>query len=98
MAKKRGRGRKKVKFFGFPLTKKGAFWVFIIGILIVIGSSIQLLWLVYSFATVGTAMAAWGVGMYYAGSYMTYMIPWLVIVIGMTILGFYMISIGRKGK
>ena len=90
--------RKKAKFFGFPLSKSGANIVFILGVLIVIGASIQLLWLVYSFATVGTAMAAWGVGTWYAGSYMTYMIPWLIIAVSMTILGFYMISVGRKGR
>ncbi|KKK85370.1 hypothetical protein LCGC14_2773970 [marine sediment metagenome] len=96
MAKRRRRS--KAKLFGFPLTKRGSFWVFIIGVLMVIGSSIQLLWLVYSFTTVGTVMAAWGVGTYYAGSYMMYMIPWLVIIVVMLTLGFYFISVGKKGR
>ena len=97
MAKRRRR-RSKAKLFGFPLSKKGAQWVFIIGILVVIGASIQLLWLVYSFATVGTAMAAWGVMTWYVGSYMTYMIPWIVIIITMITLGFYMVVVGKKGR
>jgi len=88
----------KAKFFGFPLSKQGANIVFILGILIVLGALIQLFWLVYSYITVGSAMAAWGVGTWYAGSYMTYMIPWLIMDVILLSLGFYMIGVGRKGR
>ena len=92
------RGRRKAKFFGFPLSKTGANIVFLLGILILIGSSIQLMWLAYSYVTVGSAMAAWGADTYYAGSYMTYMIPWLVIDVILAALGIYMISVGKSGR
>ena len=92
------KNKRKAIFFGFPLTKQGANIVFILGILILLGVGISLMWLVYSFVTVGSAMAAWGVGSLYAGSYMTYMIPWLVVEIAMLILAIYMITVGRKGR
>lgn len=96
--RKGSRGGSKAKFFGHPLTKSAAGIVFWLGVLMVIGASIQLMWLVYSYMTVGAAIAAWGVSSYYAGSYMMYMIPWLVVIIVLYILGFYMISVGRKGR
>jgi len=92
------RGRKKAKFFGYPLSQSGAGIVFILGILVLLGGSIQLFWLIYSWATVGSALAAWGAAGYYAGSYMTYMIPWAIFAVALTILGGYMISVGKKGK
>jgi hypothetical protein len=98
MSTRKGSRRGRAKFFGFPLSKQGANIVFILGILILIGAGIQLLWLVYSFTTVGTALAAWGAYGYYAGSYMMYMIPCLVIVIVLLVLGIYMIKVGKKGR
>ena len=90
--------KKKAKFFGFPLTKMGAQIVYILGVLLLIGTAVSLLWLVYSYFTISAAYTAWGVDPVYAGSYMTYIIPWLVIEISMVILAFYMISCGRKGR
>ena len=90
--------KSKAKFFGFPLSKPGAQIVYILGVLLLIGTSINLLWMVYSFMTMSAAYAAWGVSGYYAGSYLTYMIPWLFIEITMVILGIYMINCGRKGR
>ena len=88
----------KAKFFGFPLSKMGAQVVYILGILLLIGTSINLLWMVYSFMTMSATYAAWGVSGYYTGSYLTYIIPWLAIEIVMVVLAFYMINCGRKGR
>ena len=90
--------KSKAKFFGFPLTKTGAQIVYILGILLLIGTSVSLLWLVYSFTIMSSAYAAWGVSGYYAGGYLTYMIPWLVVEVSMVGLAIYMISCGRKGR
>ena len=92
------KGKKKAKFFGFPLSKGGAQIVYILGILLLIGTSISLLWMIYSFITMSAAYAAWGVSGYYTAGYLTYIIPWLVIEIGMVVLAFYMINCGRKGR
>lgn len=92
------RKKGKAKFFGFPLTKTGAQIVYILGILLLIGTSISVLWLVYSIMIMSSTYAAWGVSGYYAGSYFTYMIPWLVVEISMLILAIYMINCGRKGR
>jgi len=88
----------KAKFFGFPLTKSGAQIVYILGILLLIGTGSSFLWLLYSFTVMSSAYMAWGVSGYYAGGYLTYMIPWLVVEVSMLVLAIYMISCGRKGR
>ena len=93
------KGKKgKAMFFGFPLTKGGAQIVYILGILLLIGTGISFLWLIYSFAIMSSTYAAWGVSGYYAGSYMTYMVPWIAVEIAMMILAIYMIKCGKKGR
>lgn len=95
---KGSRGRGKAKFFGFPLSTTGANVVYILGILLLIGTLCSFMWLIYSFVIMSSAYAAWGVSGYYAGSYITYMIPWIIMEIVMLILAIYMINCGRKGR
>ena len=95
--KRSGGGR--AKFFGFPLSKTGANIIYILGILLLIGTLCSFMWLIYSFVIMGSAYAAWGViDTLYAGSYMTYMIPWAIMEIVMLALAIYMINCGRKGR
>lgn len=93
------RGGGKAKFFGFPLSSTGANVVHILGILLLIGTGISLLWLVYSFVVMSSTYASLGLaGTYYAGNYITYMIPWIIMEIAMLILAIYMINVGKKGR
>ncbi len=87
----------RAKFFGFPLSKTGANIVYILGILLLIGTLCSFMWLIYSFV-MSLTMAVWGLYGYYGGAYLTYMIPWAIMEIAMLILAIYMIKVGRKGR
>jgi len=93
------RKKGKAEFFGFPLTKGGAQIVYILGVLLLIGTSLSFLWLVYSAFTAYMLFQTYvleGYAGYYAFSLWNW-IPWLVVEIAMMILAIYMMQCGKKG-
>jgi len=94
------RRKSKAKFFGFPLSKSGAQIVYILGVLMLIGTSLGSIWLIY---IVWGSYTAWqyyiGLGLegYYAWSVFSW-IPYIVVIISFLILAIYMMQCGKRGR
>ena len=86
------KGRNKVKFFGFPISRSSAPILFILGVLIFIGTLTSFLWMGWSLLSL-TAL-----GFQISGYGIMTILPWLIMEISILTLSIYMIIIGKKGK
>lgn len=94
---KGSKGRGKAKFFGFPLSNVGAQIVFILGVLLLIGTLMSFLFLTWSFISTSALLSYYGTHISYAGAFLSW-IPWLITEIFMLGLAIYMIKVGKQGR
>ena len=94
------KSKSKANFFGFPLTQTGAQIVYILGVLLLIGTLLSSLWLFY---LVWNSYMLWqtivdlGYEEYYAWSMFSWL-PHIISSVVFIILAIYMMQCGKKGR